>query len=238
MKRHASPTKPSLGEQLAQLQTQFEGLDPKNPAAWPIVPRVLLCTALVLLTLALVWFAHLRDKVDDLAAEHQVEQSLQNEYREKLAKAVNLDMLKHQRQQVQRYVAQLEKQLPGQAEIAAVLFDVNTAGVGRNLQFEIFRPGTEVVRDYYVELPITVRVLGQFHDLSAFMADVARLSRIVTVSDISIEPTNKSGSAREGQDSQLVLQAVVRTYRYLNDDELNANRAKAAGNVPVPFPES
>src|SRR6185503_2057562 len=113
---------------------------------------------------------------------------LREDYRKKLTQAVNLDALKKQREQVQQYVTQLEKQLPSKAEMDALLSDINQAGLGRSLQFELFRPGQVLVKDYYAELPIAVRVTGRYHDMGAFAADIANLSRIVTLNNLSVAP--------------------------------------------------
>ena len=133
-----------------------------------------------------------------------------------------------QLEQVQQYVTQLEKQLPSKAEMDALLSDINQAGLGRGLQFELFRPGQSVVKDYYAELPIALRVSGRYHDVGAFAADVANLSRIVTLHNISIEGSRGS--------DVLAMEATARTYRYLDATELDAirkaNAAKKPGGKP------
>ena len=147
------------------------------------------------------------------------------DYSKKLLKAVSLDGLKQQREQVQQYVIQLEKQLPSKSEMAALLSDINQAGLGRSLQFELFKPGTEVVKDFYAELPIAVRVSGQFHDMGMFASDVAHLSRIVTLNDLSVAP--------KGKDGVLTLDATAKTYRYLDPEEISgragAQKTKRGG---------
>ncbi|HUR88425.1 MAG TPA: type 4a pilus biogenesis protein PilO, partial [Ramlibacter sp.] len=130
---------------------------------------------------------------------------------------------KKQREQVQQYVTQLEKQLPSKAEMDALLSDINQAGLGRSLNFELFRPGNVGVREYYAELPITIKVTGRFHDIGSFASDVANLSRIVTLNNISIQP----GGAK-GVDGVLVMDATAKTFRYLDNDEVSAQR-KAQG---------
>jgi type IV pilus assembly protein PilO len=113
--------------------------------------------------------------------------------------------------EVQQYVTQLEKQLPGKAEMDALLTDINTAGQGRGLQFELFKPGQVVVKDYYAELPISVRVVGKYHDIGAFAADIANLSRIVTLNNLSILPS---------KDGSLTMDTTAKTFRYLDTDEI------------------
>ena len=160
------------------------------------------------------------DKQGELTAEQEKEIKLREEYKTKLAKAVNLDALKKQREQVQQYVTQLEKQLPSKAEMDALLSDINQAGIGRSLQFDLFRPGQVIVRDYYAELPIALRVTGRYHDVGSFAADIANLSRIVTLNNMSIIP------ARDGA---LVMDATAKTFRYLDADEITAQRNAAKG---------
>ncbi len=203
------------------LQRQFQNLDPKDPSRWPVVPRVLLCVAIAVGVAVLLWFVKLSDYEAELDAERATEQTLRADYQAKLVKAVNIEELKKQREQVQQYVIQLEKQLPSKAEMSALLSDINQAGLGRSLQFELFRPGQVVVRDYYAELPIALRVTGKYHDIGAFAADVANLSRIVTLNNLSITASKDS--------SVLTMDSTARTFRYLDADEIQAQRNAAAG---------
>jgi len=136
-----------------------------------------------------------------------------------LTKAVNLEALKKQREQVQQYVTQLEKQLPSKAEMDALLSDINQAGIGRSLQFDLFRPGQVLVREYYAELPISVRVTGRYHDIGSFAADISNLSRIVTLNNMTIVPA---------KDGALAMDAIAKTFRYLDNDEVNAQRKATA----------
>lgn len=199
---------------------QFKGLNPNDPASWPLVPRVLLCATLATAIVAGLWFAWLSTSDDELEAERAKEVTLREDYRKKLTQAVNLEALRKQREQVQQYVTQLEKQLPSKAEMDALLSDINQAGLGRSLNFDLFRPGQVGVKEYYAELPITVRVSGRFHDVGAFAADIANLSRIVTLNNISVVP------ARDGN---LVMDATAKTFRYLDTDEVAAQRKAAPG---------
>jgi type IV pilus assembly protein PilO len=200
---------------------QFRGLNSSQPGQWPILPKLATWVLLALMILTLAWFLMLSDKAGELDAERNKEPSLRKDYRDKLGQAVNLPELLKQKKQVEEYVTQLEKQLPGKAEMDALLTDINQAGVGRNLQFELFRPGSVAVRDYYAELPITIRVVGRYHDIGAFTADVANLSRIVTLHDLTI------GGQRDG--GMLAMDAVARTYRYLDAAEVAAQKKPAAG---------
>lgn len=209
-------TKTDIAAHLQRVKAQFQNLDPKDPSLWPIVPKVLLCAAIAAGVLAAAWYGYLATLQEDLEAEHNKETALRQEFSTKMAKAVGLQALKAQRELVQQYVTQLEKQLPNKAEMAALLSDINHAGMGRGLQFDLFRPGSEDIRDYYAELPITVRVSGRFHDMGAFVSDVAHLSRIVTVNNIALVADAKEGG--------LVMDAQARTYRYLDPEEIASRR--------------
>jgi type IV pilus assembly protein PilO len=199
---------------------QFEDLDRNDPSSWPELPRYLLLAGVTILCVVALWFVWLSDAKDALKAEQAKENGLKTEYKTKLTKAVNLPALKKKREQVQLYVSQIEKQLPSKAEMDALLSDINQAGLGRSLQFELFRPGQVVVRDYYAELPIAVRVVGKYHDMGAFVADIANLSRIVTLNNLKITPV------REGN---LSMEATAKTFRYLDSIEVAAQQQAAKG---------
>ena len=201
------------------LQRQFRNLDPKDPSLWPLVPRLGLYALIVVGVVGISWYAFLSDFKVELEGEQAKELTLRQDYQFKLAKAVNLEDLKKQREQAQIFVTQLEKQLPGRAEMSALLSDINQAGLGRSLQFELFRPGQVVVRQYYAELPIAIRVVGQYHDMGDFASDIAHLSRIVTLDNMSINP---------GKDGNLSMDVTARTFRYLDADEIAAQKATTA----------
>lgn len=204
---------------LRRIGNQFRGLNANDPAGWPPAPRYVLCVAVAAVVVITLWFVWLSSVNDELESERSKEVALRADYQKKVAQAVNLDLLKKQREQVQQYVTLLEKQLPSKAEMDALLSDINQAGLGRSLQFELFRPGQVVVRDYYAELPIAVRVTGRYHDMGAFVADVANLSRIVTLNNVSITPQKDGG---------LTMNTTARTYRYLDAEEQAAQKAAAA----------
>jgi type IV pilus assembly protein PilO len=171
------------------------------------------------------WFLLLSGASDQLQAERDKEPTLKQDYRAKLAQAVNLDELRKQKSQVEEYVTQLEKQLPGKAEMDALLSDINQAGLGRGLQFELFRPGQVVVKDYYAELPISIKVSGRYHDIGSFTADIANLSRIVTLHDLNIAPAGAAGRDKNANASGLLtMEATARTYRYLDPSEIEEQR--------------
>jgi type IV pilus assembly protein PilO len=214
-----------LNAWLQDAQAQFRGLNPNEPGQWPVLPKVFtfLFTAVVVVVLG--WFLLLSSQADELQGERDKEPRLKDEYRQKVAQAVNLGELRKQRIQVEEYVKQLEKQLPGKAEMDALLSDINQAGLGRGLEFELFRPGKVTVKDYYAELPISVKVSGRYHDIGAFTADIANLSRIVTLHNLVIGPAN----AKDPRGGNLVMDATARTYRYLDQAEVDEMRAAKAG---------
>lgn len=204
---------------------QFRGLNPNEPGQWPALPKIATWMALAVAVVTVGWFLLLSTANDELEAERAKEPTLKADYRSKLAQAVNLGELRKQKLQVEEYVTQLEKQLPGKAEMDALLSDINTAGLGRGLQFELFRPGQVVVKDYYAELPISIKVTGRYHDIGAFAADVANLSRIVTLHNMNITT---------GKESVLSMEATARTYRYLDQLELDQVRKAAAAKAAKP----
>lgn len=205
-----------------KIQRQFRNLDPNDPSVWPALPKALLYAVVAIAVAAVLWFVMLKDYETELETERATEVTLREDFTRKMLKAVSLEGLKKQREQVQQYVTQLEKQLPSKAEMAALLSDINQAGLGRSLQFEVFRPGAMVAKEYYAELPITLKVTGSYHDIGSFASDIAFLSRIVTLNNLSIAPTGKDGDV-------LTMDATARTFRYLDADEVKAQRDAAKG---------
>ena len=195
------------------IANQFKSLDRSQPANWPIYPQLLLYAAVAVGVAAAGWFLYLKTVDEDLKSAVAQEETLKAAYLDKYAQAVNLDALEEQRKQVQRYVIQLEKQLPNKAEMDALLSDINQAGLGRGLQFDLFKPGTIVAKQYYAELPIDVKVSGRYHDIGQFAADIASLSRIVTLNNISLTPE---------KDGSLSLATAVKAFRYLDPDEVQS----------------
>ena len=207
--------------------SQFRSLNPNEPGQWPILPKLLTWAAVAAVMVVLGWFMLLSPAHDELETERGKEPALKVDYRAKLGQAVNLAELRKQKLQVEEYVTQLEKQLPGKAEMDALLSDINQAGLGRGLQFELFKPGQVVVKDYYAELPIAIRVSGRYHDMGAFASDIANLSRIVTLHNLSISSPVRDASGA------LAMEATARTYRYLDTAELEEiKRAAAAKSKP------
>jgi type IV pilus assembly protein PilO len=203
---------------------QFRGLNLNEPGQWPWLPKLAAFTAMAVVFMVFGWVFALADVQSALEAEREREPVLQQDYKTKLAQAVNLPELRKQKSQVEEYVTQLEKQLPGKAEMDALLSDINQAGIGRGLQFELFRPGQVVVKDYYAELPISLRVSGHYHDIGAFAADVSNLSRIVTLHNLNVlAPTGKDAAS-----GNLSMEATARTYRYLDALEVADQKKTAA----------
>ncbi len=165
----------------------------------------------------LLWYAWLDGLSIELEADQQKEVELRSVYVDKLRQAINLESLKKQLEEVRQYVNQLEKQLPSKAEMDALLSDINQAGLGRSLQFDLFRPGQVVVKEYYAELPISVKISGGYHDIGMFASDIAHLSRIVTLSDVQLTPV-------KDKSNQLMLEGVAKTFRYLDLDEVEIQR--------------
>lgn len=202
-------------ERLAQ---DFKGLDPNDPGAWPLAPRVAVFVALLVATVAAAWWFDWRDQAALLETREAEEAELRQSWISKKKLAVNLDAYKLQLEETDRQFGALLKQLPNRAEMDSLLSDINQAGLGRGLQFELFKPGAEVVKDFYAEMPIEVRIVGAYHDLGAFAEDVASMPRIVTLNNIAIE----------GQkDGTLKLDARATTYRYLDEEELARQRQQA-----------
>lgn len=215
-----------LNETLERAQAQFRGLDMREPGQWPLLPRIAAWSVAALAVVVVGWLMLLSEQADALQQERDREPTLKADYRAKLGQAVNLPELRKQKLQVEEYVIQLEKQLPGKAEMDALLSDINQAGLGRGLQFELFRPGQVVVKDYYAELPIAIRVSGRYHDMGSFAADVANLSRIVTLHDLAIAAPQRDASGN------LAMEATARTYRYLDPSEVEEQRrARAAAKA-------
>lgn len=207
-------------ERFETVARQFRNLDSKDPSSWPLLPRSAVFVLLAAACVVALWFVWLTDVEAELVQEQATELKLRDEYKVKLAKAVNLEALTKQREQVQQYVTQLEKQLPSKAEMDALLSDINQSGLGRSLLFELFRPGQVVVNDYYAELPIALRVSGRYHDMGAFAADIANLSRIVTLNNLNITTSAKEGA--------LTMNVTAKTFRYLDINEINAQRQATA----------
>jgi type IV pilus assembly protein PilO len=210
----------NLNEVMETISAQFRDLNGVHPGLWPIAPRLLSAVGLSVVVVVAGWFGYLSGQVDEINAGQQEEMTLRDAFKQKVQKSNSLDELKEQRKLVIQYVARMEKQLPSKSEMAGLLTDINQAGAGRGLTFSSFKPGQVVVRDYYAELPIEIKLTGNYHDLGEFVSDIAKLSRIVTLNNLTIS---------NNKDSQLVLEVVAKTFRYLDPDEISAQAALKKG---------
>jgi type IV pilus assembly protein PilO len=184
---------------------------------WPTLPKIGLLSIFFLVIVALGAFFDWKDQYETLQNAQAEETKLKGEYGQKKAKAVNYDLYVAQLKEVEQSFGALVKQLPNRSEIDALLTDVNQAGLGRGLTFELFKPAVqEKMADFYAELPISIRITGNYHDMGAFASDVAQLPRIVTLNDLVI--TNDKGA--------LAMEGVAKTFRYLDDEEIAKQRAE------------
>jgi len=197
------------------LLSQFKGLTLENVGTWRMAPRITLWLVVLIACGVGGWFGLWSSQKEQLEQLQSEEVKLKEDYKSKLQQAINLDELRKQREQVSQYVLTLEKQLPSKSEMDALLSDINQAGVGRGLDFELFRPGQTNVKEYYAELPIAIKLTGKYHDLGAFASDIANLPRIVTLNNLNLA-AGKAGS--------LTLDATAKTYRYLDAEELASQR--------------
>lgn len=197
---------------------EFRYLNPNDPGAWPLIPKIVILIGWFLVLLLAGWWFIWSDQLSGLDQAQQEEITLKEQYLLKKRQAVNLDLYTQQLAEIDRSFGALLKQLPNKSEIEALLIEVNQAGLGRGLQFELFRPGREEIRDFYAELPVTVKINGAYHDIGAFAADIAKLPRIVTLNGVSIAPLKNAET--------LTLDATVKTFRYLDDSEV-AQQKKA-----------
>ncbi|MFZ6780974.1 type 4a pilus biogenesis protein PilO [Undibacterium sp. Ji83W] len=201
----------NLNEIGQSVGAQFQGLNGLHPGLWPLAPRIASAMGVLIVVVALGWYFQWDGQMTSIETGQAEEVKLRGEYKQKLQQAINLDALKEQRKLVQQYVATMEKQLPSQAEMAALLADINQAGQGRGLAFDSFIPGLPAVKDYYAELPIAIKIQGNYHDLGQFVADIAKLPRIVTLNNLNII---------RNADGVLILDVTAKTFRYLNRDEV------------------
>ena len=197
----------------------FKGVDPNDPGQWPLLPRVVTLFTLFVAIVVGGWWFDWSDQLTMLETREREERTLKEDWLSKKRQAVNLAEYRRQLSEIDRQFGALLKQLPNRSEIESLLADINQAGLGRGLQFDLFKPGAEASKDFYAELPIAVRVTGSYHDLGEFVSDVAQMPRIVTLNDIAIE------AQKEGN---LKFDATAVTYRYLDDEEVARIRREKA----------
>ena len=195
-----------------------------DPGTWHAAPKALVLVAILVVIPVAGYFLDTAGQIDALEVGQQEEARLKQQYLDKKKQAINLDLHRQQLREINVQFGALLRQLPDKSQMDALLVDINQAGLGRGLQFELFRPGSDSVREFYAELPISVKVIGTYHDMGAFASDIGQLSRIVTLNDVSIS-TQKDGN--------LTMDATARTFRYLNDDEVAAQRKSAAPKKPA-----
>ncbi|MFC5303125.1 type 4a pilus biogenesis protein PilO [Azospira restricta] len=210
------PTLPKINFQ--EIANDFRRLNPNDVGTWPVIPRVTVLVGLFVALVAAGWWFVWQDQWATLETKQAEEVKLKEDFLAKKRQAVNLDLYVQQLNEIDRSFGALLKQLPNKAEVEALLVEINQAGMGRGLQFELFKPGQEQVRDFYAELPISVKLIGGYHDFGAFAGDIGRLSRIVTLNNINIVAQ---------KDGVLMMDAVTKTFRYLDEEEL-ARQRKAA----------
>jgi type IV pilus assembly protein PilO len=205
----------------------LKNLDPRNPGNWPWPVKILTFVAIFAIILIAAYFILFQGQQDDIGREEKKEQELRGTFIEKQKLAVNLEAYQQQRNEIEASFGALLKQLPTKSEVDALIIDINQAGLGRGLQFELFKPNqTENLTEFYAERPINLKVVGNYHDLGAFASDVAKLPRIVLLNDLKVDNV---------KDGQLSMEAVAKTYRYLDPEETAAQRkalkdkAKAGG---------
>lgn len=210
------------------LLQDFKNLDPKDPGLWPLIPRiVMLIFVFAALVVCSYWFGW-SPQLDELNAKAREEEKLKEEWLDKKKQAINIEEYRKQLAEIDRSFGALLRQLPNKAEMESMLIDINQSGVGRGLQFELFKPGSESAKDFYAELPITIRLLGSYHDLGAFTGDIAKLSRIVTLNDIDIS----AAPAKDvGKDDVLSMTAVAKTFRYLDEEEVAKQKKSQKGGA-------
>ena len=204
---------------MAGVLDQFKNLNTRDPGSWPALPKLLLLVGILVGVLVIAYFLDWQGQLEELEAGRRQEETLKQAYVDKKRQAVNLDVLRAQLREIETSFGALLKQLPNKSQMEALLVDINQAGLGRGLQFELFRPAqTETRRDFYAELPITVKLTGNYHDMGAFASDIGQLPRIVTLNDMALSV---------GKDGMLTLETTAKTFRYLDEAEIQAQRSAA-----------
>lgn len=204
----------------------FNNIDINNAGSLPAPVKAVLLTGVFLVLVALGYYFLWSPELEALDTEKNKEQELRKVFLEKKGQAISLEAYKTQMVEIEKTFGALLKQLPDRSQIDGLLTDINQAGLSRGLEFELFKPGQESQADFYAEMPITIKLLGTYHDLGAFATDISKLSRIVTLGDIAV--TNQSKDVKPSStDAVLVMEAVAKTYRYLDADEVAAKRKAA-----------
>jgi len=201
------------------LVDEFRRTNWQEPGTWHVAPKLLVLLAIVVGIPVAAFFADTQSQIEELENGRNQETKLKEEYLGKKKQAINLDLHRQQLREIDTQFGALLRQLPNRSQMDELLVDINQAGLGRGLQFDLFRPApSEITRDFYAERPISVKVVGNYHDMGAFASDVGQLPRIVTLNDVSITA---------GKDNQLTMDATARTFRYLDEEEIAVQRKAA-----------
>ena len=208
------------------LVEEFKRTNWKDAGTWHAAPKIVVLLAILVGIPTMVYFVDTKIQLEELETGRQSEEKLKGQYLAKKKTAVNLDLHRQQLREIDTQFGALLRQLPNRSQMDALLVDINQAGLGRGLQFDLFKPSPgEITRDFYAERPITIKVVGTYHDMGSFAGDVGQLSRIVTLNDVSIQA---------GKDGVLTMDATARTFRYLDDEELASQRKSAAASKKGP----
>jgi type IV pilus assembly protein PilO len=200
---------------------QFKNLNTRDPGAWPPLPKAMLLVGLLVGIVVLGYFLDWQEQMEALDAGRVQEAKLKDDYVGKAQQAINLDLYRQQLREIDSSFGALLRQLPNRSQMDALLVDINQAGLGRGLQFELFKPApSETKREFYAELPVTLKLNGTYHDMGQFASDIGQLSRIVTLNDIAL-----TGS----KDGTLSMDVTAKTFRYLDDEEVAAQNRAAKG---------
>ena len=203
----------------------FNNIDFKNAGSLPLPVKAVLLSVLFFLILGLGYYFLWSPAIDSLDQAKAKEQELRQVFLDKKSQAINLEGYKQQMVEIEKTFGALLKQLPDRSQMDGLLTDINQAGLGRGLEFELFKPGQETQAEFYAEMPISIKVLGSYHDLGAFATDISKLSRIVTLNDISVmSAAANDNPAAKAPDGALAMEAIAKTYRYLDTDEIAAKR--------------
>jgi type IV pilus assembly protein PilO len=198
----------------------FNNIDFKNAGSLPMPVKLVLLGILAIIVIALGYWFLWNPAIDELDQAKAKEQELRQTFLTKKAQAVKVDAYKQQMIDIEKTFGALLKQLPDKSQMDGLLTDINQAGLGRGLEFDLFKPSQETVADFYAEMPIQIKIKGNYHDIGAFATDISKLSRIVTLNDLNIAPLNK-----DVKDSVLTMEATAKTYRYLDSSEIAAKKA-------------
>jgi len=205
----------------------FNNIDFKNAGSLPLPVKAVLLGAVFLLLLGLGHYFLWSPSLDSLDTAKAKEQELRQVFLDKKAQSINLQGYKEQMIEIEKTFGALLKQLPNKSQMDGLLTDINQAGLGRGLEFELFKPGQETQAEFYAEMPISIKVIGTYHDLGAFATDISKLSRIVTLNDVNLYSGSNKDSKPANNDGVLIMEAVAKTYRYLDSDEISAKRKAA-----------